>query len=217
MLVVEYYRHVCARRHVLQHPVRQPFVVRREPPQLRRAHATVLGQLQFLFRAPAARGIEVRRLQEHEPIEAREQRLIASERIVHEAAPAPVRVFVSLQFIHRCTEIVSRLRLSAETPALDDYHVGGVGHRPHAAIDAVVENGVSGFVETSAARLVDRMRDLLADPVLARRLGEGARHAARERFDIRRFAAAWDRVIREVAGRRVTAAAAEPALRGGAA
>jgi len=82
---------------------------------------------------------------------------------------------------------------------------------------AVVENGVSGFVETSAARLVDRMRDLLADPVLARRLGEGARHAARERFDIRRFAAAWDRVIREVAGRRVTAAAAEPALRGGAA
>ena len=82
---------------------------------------------------------------------------------------------------------------------------------------AVVENGVSGFVETSTTRLVDRMRELLADPALAQRLGEGARRAARERFDIRRFANDWDRVIREAAGRRVSAPIGEPALRGGTA
>jgi len=49
------------------------------------------------------------------------------------------------------------------------------------------------------------MRELLADRNLARRLGEGARRFARERFDIRRFARDWDAAIRDVAGRRVTA------------
>ncbi len=68
-----------------------------------------------------------------------------------------------------------------------------------------VENGVSGFVDTSAGRLIERMRELLADRRLARRLGEGARRFARERFDIRRFARDWDAAIRDAAGRRVTA------------
>ena len=79
---------------------------------------------------------------------------------------------------------------------------------------AVIENGVSGFVDTSVPRLVDRMRDLLADASLARRLGEGARRAARARFDIRRFARDWDQAIREVCGRRVEAVAAQATLRG---
>ncbi len=80
----------------------------------------------------------------------------------------------------------------------------------------VVENGVSGFVDTSPGRLAARMRDLLDDHALACRLGEGARRAARERFDIRRFARDWDAAIREVAGRR-TAGVPEalPAVTGG--
>jgi hypothetical protein len=64
----------------------------------------------------------------------------------------------------------------------------------------VVENGVAGFVDTDPSRLADRMRDLLRDPGLARRLGRGARRLARERFDIRRFAQDWDRALRLAAG-----------------
>ena len=61
-----------------------------------------------------------------------------------------------------------------------------------------IENGVSGYLDTDVRRLVERMRDLLADPSEARRLGEGARRVARERFGIERFAADWDAAIRLV-------------------
>ncbi len=62
----------------------------------------------------------------------------------------------------------------------------------------VVENGVSGFVDTDVDRLVGRMHQLLGDPALARELGDGARRAALERFHIDRFAADWDATLREV-------------------
>jgi glycosyltransferase involved in cell wall biosynthesis len=68
-----------------------------------------------------------------------------------------------------------------------------------------IENGVSGFVDTSADRLVERMLTLLADPQLARRLGDGARRRAQERFSLERFAREWDRTLREVAARRPAA------------
>jgi hypothetical protein len=61
-----------------------------------------------------------------------------------------------------------------------------------------VENGVSGYVDTDLGRLIDRMRALLAEPAEARRLGEGARRVARERFGIERFAADWDAALRLV-------------------
>lgn len=64
-----------------------------------------------------------------------------------------------------------------------------------------VENGVSGYVHNDLAWLAERMRALLADPALARRLGEGARAAARECFHIDRFARDWERVLHEAAGR----------------
>ncbi len=70
-----------------------------------------------------------------------------------------------------------------------------------------VENGVSGYVDTSVDRLVDRMRELLADPALARRLGAEARARARERFGIQRFVRDWDATFREVAGRKTEAIA----------
>jgi glycosyltransferase involved in cell wall biosynthesis len=65
-----------------------------------------------------------------------------------------------------------------------------------------VENGVSGYVDTNVSALVDRVRELLADPAEARRLGDNARHAAQERFGIDRFVRDWDDAFRLVSGQR---------------
>lgn len=64
----------------------------------------------------------------------------------------------------------------------------------------VIENGVSGYVSTDVAWLIERMRDLLRDPGEARRLGQGAREVARERFSIDRFSRDWDETFAQVAG-----------------
>lgn len=64
----------------------------------------------------------------------------------------------------------------------------------------VVEDGVSGFVDTDVDRLVHCMHDLLRDPCLATELGKAARTTALERFSINRFVDEWDRALREVAG-----------------
>lgn len=55
----------------------------------------------------------------------------------------------------------------------------------------VIENGVSGWIGTDLRILVERMRELLADPREARRLGDGARRIALDRFGIERFARDW--------------------------
>ncbi len=59
----------------------------------------------------------------------------------------------------------------------------------------VVQNGVSGYVETDVEKLIHRLQLLLRDRDHAQSLGEAARRYARARFDIRRFAADWDRAI----------------------
>lgn len=64
-----------------------------------------------------------------------------------------------------------------------------------------IENGISGYVTNDMDRLRDVMRTLLHDQARARRLGEGARAAARAQFDIRRFARDWEEVFAGVAGR----------------
>ena len=75
----------------------------------------------------------------------------------------------------------------------------------------VIENGKSGYVDTNVSNLVERMQELLRDPQEARRLGEGARQRALERFSISRFIADWDRALRDVtAAGRVRPLAAEP-------
>jgi glycosyltransferase involved in cell wall biosynthesis len=56
----------------------------------------------------------------------------------------------------------------------------------------VIENGVSGYVDTSVDRLVEGMRRLIRDPAEARRLGEGARRRAEERFSLDRFVDDWN-------------------------
>jgi hypothetical protein len=64
----------------------------------------------------------------------------------------------------------------------------------------VIENGVSGYVDTDPGMLVERMRELLRNPALARQLGAGARKRALERFHIQRFCADWDAALRDVTG-----------------
>ncbi len=56
----------------------------------------------------------------------------------------------------------------------------------------VIENGISGYIDTDVNQLVPYMYELLAYPLLARRLSEGARRYAREHFNIERFVREWD-------------------------
>ncbi len=56
----------------------------------------------------------------------------------------------------------------------------------------VIENDVSGYIDTDVDQLVSYMYELLAYPLLARRLSEGARRYAEERFNIERFVRDWD-------------------------
>lgn len=59
-------------------------------------------------------------------------------------------------------------------------------------LPSVIENGVSGFVSNDPEELHERMRQLLADEALARRLGGNAREVARQRFGLDRFRRDWD-------------------------
>ncbi|MBO0699166.1 MAG: glycosyltransferase family 4 protein [Zavarzinella sp.] len=76
-------------------------------------------------------------------------------------------------------------------------------------LPAVIEHGVTGFVDTDPAKLVGPMRDLIADAGVARRLGENARRYARERFGIERFVRDWERAFADVCGRPVRERAVE--------
>ena len=64
----------------------------------------------------------------------------------------------------------------------------------------VVENGVSGYLETDPDRLAGRLAALLDEPAWARELGEGARRHARDRFHIERFTRDWNDALRLVTG-----------------
>lgn len=65
-----------------------------------------------------------------------------------------------------------------------------------------VESGVSGFVDTRQEVLAERARELVRNPREARRLGQGARRAACERFWLERFVADWSAAFELVAGAR---------------
>jgi glycosyltransferase involved in cell wall biosynthesis len=64
----------------------------------------------------------------------------------------------------------------------------------------VVENGVSGFIDTDPARLTDAARFLLGDHDAARQLGAAGQRIARARFGIERFIADWHRALALVTG-----------------
>lgn len=63
----------------------------------------------------------------------------------------------------------------------------------------VVQNGVSGYVDTDIGTLIARMQELLRSPATARQLGAGARRFAERHFSIGRFSADWDSTLRAVA------------------
>ncbi|WP_151636675.1 glycosyltransferase family 4 protein [Noviherbaspirillum aerium] len=62
-------------------------------------------------------------------------------------------------------------------------------------MSTVIDNGVSGYVDTNVEALIDHMQALNDDPQLARRLGEGARRYANERFHINRFVDDWNQAF----------------------
>ncbi len=64
----------------------------------------------------------------------------------------------------------------------------------------VVENGVSGYVDTNINRLLECMQELLNNPAQAQRLSVGARRHAQERFNIQRFIRDWDEAFALVTG-----------------
>jgi hypothetical protein len=59
-------------------------------------------------------------------------------------------------------------------------------------LPTVIENGRTGFIDTSIARLVTAMQSLLRDRGLAAEVGAAGQRIARERFGIRRFVADWN-------------------------
>lgn len=62
----------------------------------------------------------------------------------------------------------------------------------------VVQNGVSGYVDTDVDKLIARMQELLMDSAKAKKLGDGARRYASERFNIHRFVSDWNEAIQFV-------------------
>ncbi len=69
-------------------------------------------------------------------------------------------------------------------------------------LPSVITNGENGFVSCDVSWLVDRMRDLIANPTEARRLGANARRLALERFGLERFIADWNAAFALVTGAR---------------
>lgn len=67
-------------------------------------------------------------------------------------------------------------------------------------MSTVLDNGVSGFLDTDPARLAGHMQTLLRDPGLAREIGQAGQRRAAERFNIERFSRDWDDALRQVTG-----------------
>lgn len=67
-------------------------------------------------------------------------------------------------------------------------------------LSTVVENEVSGFISTRPKELIEVCKELIRDPALAKRWGEGARKKALERFSIDRFINDWNVTLNRVAG-----------------
>jgi hypothetical protein len=64
----------------------------------------------------------------------------------------------------------------------------------------VIENDVSGYVDTNIYRLIERMQELLNNPAEAHRLSANARRHAQERFNIQRFIHDWNEAFALVTG-----------------
>jgi hypothetical protein len=70
----------------------------------------------------------------------------------------------------------------------------------------VIENGVSGYIDTNLDRLGERMQELLQDSHQAHRLGQNAREQARSRFGIQRFVHDWNQALDQAMSRQLITA-----------
>lgn len=61
----------------------------------------------------------------------------------------------------------------------------------------IIENDVSGHINTNIEVLIEQMKRLIKDPQQAKRLGEGAREVARSRFNIHRFVQDWNEAFEQ--------------------
>jgi len=84
---------------------------------------------------------------------------------------------------------------------LEAMHVGVpvVGMATTEMVTAI-KNGETGYVATSVDECIARMRELLADREMARRMGEAGRAYARERFGIERFVRDWNAALHRLTG-----------------
>jgi glycosyltransferase involved in cell wall biosynthesis len=63
------------------------------------------------------------------------------------------------------------------------------------ALPDVIQDGVNGYISSEPDALIERMKELIADPELARTLGRRARETAQERFGLNRFRRDWDAAL----------------------
>lgn len=68
----------------------------------------------------------------------------------------------------------------------------------------VIENGISGYVDTNVDRLIEIMQHLQKSPEEAQRLSQGARKTAEARFNIERFKRDWSQAFARVVDRKPT-------------
>lgn len=62
---------------------------------------------------------------------------------------------------------------------------------------SIIENGISGYIDTNVEYLIEGMKELLANPQKAHHLGAAAREVARSRFNIQRFIDDWNTVLEQ--------------------
>jgi hypothetical protein len=68
-------------------------------------------------------------------------------------------------------------------------------------LSVVIENGHSGFIHTDINYLIDKMKQLLKEPELAKEIGNNGREMALKRFGIARFTREWEELFNEVVHR----------------
>jgi glycosyltransferase involved in cell wall biosynthesis len=69
-------------------------------------------------------------------------------------------------------------------------------------LSAVINNGYSGFIHTDINYLIEKMKLLIKDPMLAKEIGNNGREVAMKRFNIQRFVNDWEQLFIEMASRK---------------
>jgi hypothetical protein len=70
----------------------------------------------------------------------------------------------------------------------------------------IIENDVSGYINTNLDVLIEQMQSLLSDRQKAHRLGKAAQEIARSRFNIQRFIHDWNHAFERVMSRQTVGA-----------